>query len=146
MRRFEKVSTYIDEDFELPKRATNASAGYDLASIEDLEVNPGQIVLVKTGLRVKMPSNEVLLVFPRSSLPIKKGLTMSNGVGVIDSDYYYADNEGHLMIQLYNLTNNVVVINKGERLAQGIFTTFYKTVDDETDNKVRLGGFGSTDI
>lgn len=146
MRRFEKVSSYKDIEFELPKRATNESAGYDFASVEDVTVEPGQIVLVKTGVRALMPKSEVLLLFPRSSLPIKKGLTMSNGVGVIDSDYYYADNEGHIAIQIYNFTKEVVEIEKGERLAQGIFTQFYKTTDDDTNDKVRLGGFGSTNI
>lgn len=146
MRKFEKVSLYKDIDFELPKRATNESAGYDFASIEDVVVEPGKIVLVKTGVRALMPKNEVLLLFPRSSLPIKKGLTMSNGVGVIDADYYYADNEGHIAIQIYNFTDKPVKIEKGERLSQGIFTNFYKTVNDETEDKVRLGGFGSTDI
>lgn len=146
MRRFEKVSKYQNEDFELPVRATNQSAGYDFASIEDLIVQPKEIVLVKTGVRVKMPKNEVLLLFPRSSLPIKKGLTMSNGVGVIDADYYFADNEGHIMIQIYNFTDKPVTIEKGERLSQGIFTNFYQTVDDETEDKIRLGGFGSTNL
>ena len=146
MRRFEKVSKYKDIDFELPTRATNESAGYDLAAIEDTVVGPNKIVLVKTGIRVLMPKNEVLLVFPRSSLPYKRGLTMANGVGVIDADYYYADNEGHIHVQILNLNNEEVTILKGERIAQGIFTTFFKTVDDDTEDKIRLGGFGSTNL
>lgn len=144
MRRFEKVSTYTNLDYELPVRSTNHSAGYDIASIEDVIIKPKEVYLVKTGIKVKMPTNEVLLLIARSSLPIKKGLMVPNGVGVIDSDYYYADNEGHIMIQLYNFTDENVEITKGERLAQGIFTNYFKTVTDDTEEKIRLGGFGST--
>jgi len=146
MRRFEKVSKYRYEDFELPKRATKDSGGYDLASIIDEEILPGEIKLIPTGLRVKMPKNEVLLVFPRSSLAFKKGLMMSNGVGVIDADYYNAENEGHIGIPFYNFSKEKAVIKKGERLAQGIFTNYFKTVDDDNDSTVRLGGFGSSGL
>jgi len=102
--------------------------------------------LVKTGIRVKMPKNEVVLMFPRSSLAIKKGLMMSNGVGVIDSDYYYADNKGHIMIPLYNFKSEEVLIKKHERIAQAIFTNYFKTTDEDQNDTVRLGGFGSSGI
>lgn len=144
MRKFEIVSSYKNQNIELPKRATKDSAGYDLATAIDIEILPGQIKLVPTGLRAKMPRNEVLLVFPRSSLAMKKGLMMSNGVGVVDADYYDADNEGHISIPLYNFTSETVFINKGERLAQAIFTNYFKTVDEEDTGAVRLGGFGSS--
>lgn len=147
MRRFELITKYKKEDIALPKRATSLSAGYDLASIEVVTINPGEIKLVPTGLRVKMLKNEVMLVFPRSSLAIKRGLMMSNSVGVIDADYYFAENEGHIMIPLLNISKEAVTIQIGERIAQGIFTNYFKTSDDETDDSIqRLGGFGSSGI
>lgn len=147
MRRFEVISEYQNQKIELPKRATKLSAGYDLASAEEVLIKPGEIKLIPTGLRVKMLDNEVMLVFPRSSLALKKGLMMSNGVGVIDADYYFADNEGHIAIPVINIKKESVLINKGERVAQGIFTNYFKTVDDESNEiSQRLGGFGSSGI
>jgi len=146
MRKFEVVTKYKDENISLPQRATKHSAGYDLATAIDAEIKPGEIRLIPTGLRAKIPTSEVLLVFPRSSLAFKKGLMMSNGVGVVDADYYNAENEGHISIPLYNFTNKVVEIKKGERLAQAIFTNYYKTTNEEENDAVRLGGFGSSGI
>ena len=144
MRKFEIVKQYKDEKIPLPQRATSKSAGYDLASTEKITIKPGEIKLVPTGLKVLMPKDEVLLIFPRSSLAIKKGLMMSNGVGVIDADYYYAQNDGHISIPLYNIKNEEVVIEKGERIAQGIFTKYFKVNNDQPLTKTRNGGFGST--
>lgn len=147
MRKFEVISKYKDSNLELPKRATRLSAGYDLASIEDVLIKAGEIALIPTGLRVKMLENEVMLVFPRSSLAFKKGLMMSNGVGVIDADYYFAENEGHIGIPVINITKEDVMVKKGERIAQGIFTNYFKTNDDEAnETSQRLGGFGSSGI
>lgn len=146
MRKFEVVTKYKNENISLPQRATKHSAGYDLATAIDAEIKPGEIRLIPTGLRAKIPTSEVLLVFPRSSLAFKKGLMMSNGVGVVDADYYNAENEGHISIPLYNFTNKVVEIKKGERLAQAIFTNYYKTTNEEENDAVRLGGFGSSGI
>ena len=146
MRKFEVITKYKDENISLPQRATKHSAGYDLATAIDAEIKPGEIRLIPTGLRAKIPTSEVLLVFPRSSLAFKKGLMMSNGVGVVDADYYNAENEGHISIPLYNFTNKVVEIKKGERLAQAIFTNYYKTTNEEENDAVRLGGFGSSGI
>lgn len=147
MRRFEVISKYKDSNLELPKRATKLSAGYDLASVEDVLIKANEITLIPTGLRVKMLDNEVMLVFPRSSLAFKKGLMMSNGVGVIDADYYYADNEGHIGIPVMNIKNEDVLVKKGERIAQGIFTNYFKTTNDESnETSQRLGGFGSSGL
>ena len=146
MRKFEVVSTYLNQGVIIPNRATEGSAGYDLASIQDVTLNPLEIKLIPTGLKAKMPKSEVLLIFPRSSLAIKKGLMMSNSVGVIDADYYgNKDNEGHIMVPLINIKNAPVTILKGERIAQGIFMPYLKTEDDLVGNTVRLGGFGSSD-
>lgn len=144
MRKFEVLKEY--ENINIPKRATKDSAGYDIEAAEDTLIKAGEIQLVKTGLRVKMPKEEVVLMFPRSSLAFKKGLMMSNGVGVIDSDYYYADNKGHIMVPLYNFKGEDVLIKKHERIAQAIFTNFYKTTDEKDSGTVRLGGFGSSGI
>ncbi len=146
MRKFEIIEKYKDYDISNPRRATKHSAGYDLASIEDVEIKPGEIKMIPTGLKVLIPDNEVLLVYPRSSLGLKKGLMMSNGVGVIDADYYNNENnEGHIMIPLYNFSKETSSVLKGERVAQGIFANFQKTIDDDPDHQTRLGGFGSSD-
>lgn len=144
MRKFEVVDGF--ENINLPKRATKDSAGYDIEAAEDTLIKAKEIVLVKTGVRVKMPKGEVVLMFPRSSLALKKGLMMSNGVGVIDSDYYYASNLGHIMIPLYNFKDEDVLIKKGERISQAIFTNFHKTTNEEDSGVTRLGGFGSSGI
>ena len=145
MRKFEVVTTYKDQGVNIPKRATESSAGYDLASIEEVVIKPGEIKLIPTGLKAKMAPSEALFVFPRSSLAIKKGLMMSNSVGVIDADYYNnKDNEGHIMIPIINIKQETVTILKGERIAQGIFMNYLKTEDDLAKNVSRLGGFGSS--
>lgn len=147
MRRFEIVKGYENKGIVLPVRQTKLSAGYDLASCEDVLIKAGEIKMIPTGLRVKMLDNEVLLVYPRSSLAIKKGLMMSNGVGVIDADYYHAENFGHISIPVYNFTKEDVLVKSGERVSQGIFTSFLKTSNDkDSNNIVRLGGFGSSGI
>ncbi len=145
MRKFEVIEKYKNSGIDIPKRATDSSAGYDLASVEDMIIEPGEIRMIPTGLKVMMPKTEALFIFARSSLSIKKGLMMSNSVGVIDADYYNnPDNEGHLMVSLINVRNEAVSIKKGERVAQGIFLRYEKTTDDETNGNVRLGGFGSS--
>jgi dUTP pyrophosphatase len=145
MRKFEKVSYLIQENITLPQRQTLNSAGYDLSAYEDITIEPGEIQFIPTGLKVKLGESEVLLVYPRSSLGIKKGLMMSNGVGVIDSDYYNnPQNEGHIMVPLYNFKNTPVTISKFERVAQGVFQTFLKTEDDQPVSSERKGGFGSS--
>lgn len=146
MRKFEKISAYQNQPFDLPKRATSHSAGYDLASVESIQIKPGDIQKVPTGLKVAMGDGEVLLVFPRSSLGLKKQLMMANNVGVIDQDYYNSPgNEGHIMIPIYNFGNTIQMIEKGERVAQGIFVQYLKTDDDIASDEKRISGFGSTD-
>lgn len=145
MRQFEKVSYMNAEDIVMPQRQTLDSAGYDLSSYERVVIEPKTIQLVPTGLKVQLEKDEVLLVYPRSSLGIKKGLMMSNGVGVIDRDYYNNDNnEGHIMVPLYNFKDEPVVVEKFERIAQGVFQTFLKTSNDQPVSQTRQGGFGSS--
>lgn len=146
MRNFFIIEQFKHLNPKLPQRQTTYSAGYDLASIEVVIINPNEIKLIPTGLKVAMPKDEVLLVFPRSSLAMKKHVTMSNNVGVIDADYYNnEDNEGHIMVPLLNYGPNPITIEKGERIAQGIFVTYQTTTDDKPIKENRRGGFGSSD-
>lgn len=144
MRYFEIIKKYEKENPKIPKRATKGSAGYDFSSLKDYIIKPGEIVLIETGIRVKMPQNEVLLIYPRSSLAIKKKIILTNGVGVIDSDYYDAKNYGHIMFPFLNIGKSEVQIKKGERITQGIFTKYGLTKDDNV-SEIRKGGFGSSD-
>lgn len=142
-RRFGPVAAYQGR-VALPERKTAHSAGYDLAAAEAVTAAPGSVVLVPTGLKAYMGPDEVLIISIRSSLAVKRGLMLANGVGVIDSDY--ADNpanEGHIMVAVANPGAGPVEIAAGERIAQGIFLRFLTTVDDAAGGH-RAGGFGST--
>jgi dUTP pyrophosphatase len=145
-RGFEIVSTYENKGIELPQRATNHAAGYDVATAEDMSIAPHEIVLVPTGLKAYMQPNEVLYLYSRSSNPRKKGLILVNSVGVIDSDYYNnPDNEGHFFMQMMNITDKTVQLEKGERVCQAVFMPFLVADgDDEAEKADRAGGFGST--
>lgn len=133
------------EEIKLPKRATKGSAGYDFYLPFDLELKPNETILIPTGIRCKMNITNVLMIFPRSSLGFKYRLNLDNTVGIIDSDYYHALNEGHIMIKVTNntLEDKTLVLKKGDAFAQGIFITYGLTCDDNT-NEERIGGFGST--
>jgi dUTP pyrophosphatase len=145
MRGFEKAKGYETMDFELPRRSTPHSAGYDLALIEDLTIPPQGIALGKTGLKAYMMDDEVLKVFPRSSLATKRRVTLPNNVGIIDKDYYgNPDNDGHILIALYNFSDTEVMLSAGERVAQGIFERYLVSPTEETPDAPRNGGFGST--
>ena len=140
---FKQLNSY--EDIKLPKRATKGSAGYDFYLPFDLILKPNETILIPTGIRCKMNPNYVLMIFPRSSLGFKYRLMLNNTVGIIDSDYYNALNEGHIMIKVTNnsLENKTLELKKGDAFAQGIFMIYGITCDDET-NEIRTGGFGST--
>ncbi|MBQ3054072.1 MAG: deoxyuridine 5'-triphosphate nucleotidohydrolase [Clostridia bacterium] len=133
------------DDIKLPKRATSGSAGYDFFSPLDFELKPGQTIKIPTGIRAKIDDGWVLKIYPRSGLGFKYRIQLNNTVGIIDSDYYNSDNEGHIFIKITNDSNEgkVLSLKKGEGFAQGIFLEYGITVDDETDG-VRNGGFGST--
>lgn len=145
MRKFHIIEKYKSLKPIIPTRATSYSAGYDFASLEEVTINPKEIVFIKTGIKVEMNEDDTLLIFARSSLGIKKGLMLSNSVGVIDQDYFNNDNnEGHIMFPLYNFKDTPVTILKDEKVCQGIFTKYYKTDDDEPLSNNRVGGFGSS--
>jgi dUTP pyrophosphatase len=145
LRGFEVVSDWQGQGINLPRRRTAASAGYDIEAAADMVVKKGAAVLVPTGLKAYMQPDEVLTLNIRSSMAVKHGLLLSNSVGIIDADYYNnPDNEGHIMVALTNLGQNDFVINKGDRIAQGIFLTYLTSDDAAGEGAVRQGGFGST--
>ena len=130
---------------KLPKRATKGSAGYDFYSPLSFSLKPGETIKIPTGIRASMAEDYVLMCFPRSGLGFKYRLQLNNTVGIIDSDYYYSDNEGHIFIKLTNDSNEgkVLELEAGNGFAQGIFLPFGITEDDDADG-IRNGGFGST--
>lgn len=131
------------ETIKLPKRATIGSAGYDFYAPFNFMSEPGEEIKIPTGIRCHMDENWVLQCYPRSGLGFKYQAGLSNTVGIIDSDYYYSDNEGHIQIKLVNRGNRSFAVEAGNGFAQGIFTQYGITVDDEVTEK-RNGGFGST--
>ena len=133
------------ESLSLPKRATKGSAGYDFYAPFAFSLPPGATIKIPTGIRAKMEENWVLKIYPRSGLGFKFRLQMNNTVGIIDSDYYYSDNEGHIFVKLTNDSNEgrTVDVTAGMGLVQGIFLEYGITVDDDADG-IRNGGFGST--
>lgn len=144
VRGFELITAFEGQHNLLPKRETVHAAGYDLKVAEDTEIAPGEIVLVPTGVKAYMQDGEVLYLYDRSSNPRKKGLVLINSVGVIDGDYYNnASNEGHIFAQMQNISDQVVQLEKGDRIAQGVFAPFL-VVDGDSATGSRTGGFGST--
>lgn len=140
----EKPDAMPLEEIPLPRRATAGSAGYDFTSPLDITLEPGASVTIPTGIRVKMEPGWVLLLFPRSSLGYKYELRLSNTVGVIDADYWHAENEGHIMVRIHNGGSKPVTIAKGGRFCQGVFLPF-GLAEEEAVTAERRGGFGSTD-
>ncbi|MCM1324686.1 MAG: hypothetical protein NC218_11240 [Acetobacter sp.] len=133
------------ESIKLPCRATTGSAGYDFFTPIDVNLNPKENILFPTGIRVKIEEGWFLGIMPKSGLGFKFRLQMDNTIGVIDSDYYYSDNEGHIFVKLTNDSNQNKVVNvkAGASICQGIFFPFGITMSDCVTEK-RNGGFGST--
>lgn len=162
VRGFEIVTKYLDAELRVPQRATNSSAGYDFAAAEDIvipsiwklagkaqtegdENNILPSVLVPTGVKAYMPANEYLMLVNRSSNPLKHNLALPNGIGVIDADYYNnPNNEGEIFVQLINYGLEDYRVKKGDRIAQGIFSSYYTIDGEEKIITERSGGFGST--
>ena len=128
----------------LPSYGTHESAGFDLASAQNMVVAPRQIALVRTGLVIEVPTGYFLAIFARSSTPLKRGLMVANGVGVIDPDYSGPNDE--VMIQVLNITESDVTISRGDRLAQGIVLPAPRVSWDEVSDlrEATRGGFGAT--
>ena len=163
-RGFEIVTAYQKEEINLTKRATTHAAGYDFEAAADVVIpsiwkqlfsrvngdnskTEKQLkpILVPTGIKADMGEDEYLQIANRSSNPLKRFLVVSNGIGVIDSDYYNnEENEGHIFIQFSNFGLRDISIKKGDRIGQGIFLPFLKA-DQEEKGEKRKGGFGSSD-
>lgn len=135
----------IYDNIKLPKRATTGSAGYDFFLPCPITLAPGETAKIPTGIRSWIENGWVLKLYPRSGLGFKFRLQLNNTVGIIDSDYYYSDNEGHIFCRITNDSNEnkTVDLKAGEGFCQGIFVEYGITLDDDTDG-VRNGGFGST--
>ena len=131
------------KDIKMPLRATKGSAGYDFYSPIAISLKPGQSAKIPTGIRCKIDDGYVLQIYPRSSLGFKYQMCLLNTVGIIDSDYYNADNEGHIIVGVVNRGDKDLTINKGDRFVQGIFYKYYVAKEEENNNE-RHGGFGST--
>ncbi|MCI8504949.1 MAG: deoxyuridine 5'-triphosphate nucleotidohydrolase [Lachnospiraceae bacterium] len=133
------------EQVSIPKRATLGSAGYDFVTPVPIELAPGAMMKVPTGIRASMEEGWVLQIYPRSGLGFKYRLQLNNTVGIVDSDYYHSDNEGHIFVKITNDSREgkTLVLEAGSGFAQGIFMEFGITEDDDAE-AVRNGGFGST--
>ena len=141
--RFEAVSQYPDA--EMPVRSTTNSAGYDLFCAESTEILPHSIKLIPTGVKCYLWEDQWLLIALRSSAPMKKGLILANGIGIIDSDYVdNPKNEGQIFVQVYNLLDTPVIIEKGESIAQGLVMPRFDLDVGNVNLVKRAGGFGST--
>ncbi len=136
----------IYQEIRLPKRATKGSAGYDFFTPFPIALNPGKTVKVPTGIRAEMQENWVLKCYPRSGLGFKYRLQLNNTVGIIDSDYFYSENEGHIFAKITNDSNEkkVLELDAGKGFMQGIFVEYGITMDDDVSEE-RNGGFGSTE-
>ncbi|MCI8465772.1 MAG: deoxyuridine 5'-triphosphate nucleotidohydrolase [Lachnospiraceae bacterium] len=133
------------EQVQIPERATAGSAGYDFVTPVPIVLGPGEEMKVPTGIRAAMETGWVLQIYPRSGLGFRYRFQLNNTVGIVDSDYYDSDNEGHIFIKVINDTREgkTLRLDAGSGFAQGIFLEFGITEEDQAD-QVRNGGFGST--
>lgn len=149
IRGFEIAKGWENKDIHLPVRKTKNSAGYDVEAAEDIMIpkfQPSQKpTLIPTGLKAYCQEDEYYILVNRSSGP-KKGLVMSNGIGIIDADYYENDtNDGHFFFQYYNIMDHDIEIKKGDCIGQVIFQKFLITDTDQATG-TRTGGFGTTNV
>lgn len=128
---------------DVPKRATKGSAGYDFFAPIEFALEPGETIKIPTGIRCEMNEGWVMMGFPRSGLGCKYRMRLSNTVCILDEDYFYSDNEGHIFIKVVNEGDKTMTVKAGDGFAQGIFIQYGITEDDNATNK-RNGGFGST--
>lgn len=144
---FDAQIKYMYDDIKLPERATSGSAGNDFYSPIAFTLLPNNTIKIPTGIRVKIEDGWVLKCYPRSGLGFKCRLQLNNTVGIIDSDYYFSDNEGHIFAKITNDSNEneVVQLNQSDAFMQGIFVEYGITYDDNA-TEIRNGGEGSTSI
>lgn len=156
MRKFEVISiNQFNKDFKdtdtkyddiiIPKRSTKFSAGYDFYMPYDLTIKKDEVVLIPTGIKVMLNSDEFLGIYIRSSLGFKYNLRMCNQVGIIDSDYYNnTSNEGHIFVKLKNEGDNDIILKKYDRYVQGIIQKYYIVDNEKEIEDIRVGGIGSS--
>ena len=156
MRKFEVISINqfnkdfkdIDtmyEDIIIPKRSTKFSAGYDFYMPYDLTIKKNEVVLIPTGIKVMLNSDEFLGIYIRSSLGFKYNLRICNQVGIVDSDYYNnTSNEGHIFVKLKNEGDNDIILKKHDRYVQGIIQKYYIVDNEKEIEDIRVGGIGSS--
>lgn len=145
MRRFEVV-TKFDGLAKLPTRADNKSAGYDFYTMADkVCIYPNSLVYIQTGIKALMPEWEYLQLSLRSGFATKNLCIMPNSPGIIDASYYNnVSNEGHIMVPVMNLSDQLLIIEPYTRIAQGIFLAYYTVENDKVIMEERIGGFGSS--
>ena len=152
MIKFEYVNRMISTgyemkspEFELPRRSTQNSAGYDFFAPEDTVFPAKKLTRIMVGVKCELLPNQVLILANRSSNPSKKGLVLANGVGIIDADYYgNPDNDGEIGFMFYNFTDEVQTFGAGDKLGQGIFEKYFTVTDEAEITTERDGGWGST--
>ena len=156
-RYFEKISfeqfkkdvcddINLYNSYNVPKRSTKFSAGYDFESLYDFNLKPGEVGKYPLGIKANMNDDEALFIYVRSSMGFKYNVRLCNQVGIIDKDYYNnSDNEGHMWIKLENHGDKDYCVKKGDKICQGIFMNFLTVDDEEEINSVRTSGIGSTD-
>ncbi|MBQ3705332.1 MAG: dUTP diphosphatase [Clostridia bacterium] len=127
----------------LPKRSTRGSAGYDFVAPVETVIPAGGKAVIPTGIRCEMQEGWVLMIFPRSGMGFRYQIRLSNTVGIIDGDYAFAENEGHIQVALRNPLDQEVLIHRGDRFCQGVFLP-YGLAEEEEKFAERTGGFGST--
>lgn len=147
LRGFEIAKGWENKNINIPKRSTKNAAGYDIEAAEDTIVpvyTPGiKPTLIPTGLKAYCQNDECFFLLSRSSGP-KNGLLTPHGLGLIDADYYgNASNDGHFMVQVFNCSDKEILVKKGDKIAQVVFTK-YLIIDNDDANGTRIGGFGST--
>ena len=141
---FKNIDTKYD-DIIIPKRSTKFSAGYDFYMPYDLTIKKNEVVLIPTGIKVMINSDEFLGIYIRSSLGFKYNLRMCNQVGIIDSDYYNnSSNEGHIFVKLKNEGDNDIILKKYDRYVQGIIQKYYIVDNEKEVEDIRVGGIGSS--
>ena len=155
-RYFEKISfeqfkkdiednKELYKEYLLPKRSTKYSAGYDVFSLYDFVLKPGEIKKIPTGIKINMNTDEMMMLVVRSSMGFKYNVRMCNQIGIFESDYYNnPTNEGHAWLKLQNEGNEDFVVKKGDAICQGIFTKFLTVTNEEEIKNERIGGVGST--
>ena len=142
---WKNICKYDYNAIVLPVRSTAGSAGYDFVSPVTFTLFPGESMIIPSGIRCHMKQDVFLAIVPRSSVAVKHGITLLNTVAIIDSDYYNAENEGHIMMGFKNTNNQPWMVSAGDRVCQGIFLPYLVTDNDGATGE-RVGGVGSTGV